>query len=234
MTLPKIQYPTTNFTIPSTKKTVKVRPFLVSEEKILLIAKESKDNAEILGAIKQVVQNCIVDKTDTNKLTISDLEYLFVKLRSISVDTIVSISYIDDEDEKRYDFEVDLSKVEVKFPEKINPTISITDNMGLIMKYPSASFYSDKDLLASGENYIFELIIRCLDKVYEGDNIYEAKNYSHKDINDFILTLDTKTFEKIRTFLTNLPRLSHTIKYTNSLGKEKVIELNSLSDFFIW
>ena len=101
------------------------------------------------------------------------------------------------------------------------------------MRYPSATLYTDKKLLESGDNYIFELIVRCIDKVYQDDKIFDIKNYSHKDISDWISTLDTKTFEKIRTFLMNLPRLSYTIKYTNSLGKEKVIELNSLSDFFI-
>ena len=231
--LPKIQYPTTTLKIPSTKQSVKVRPFLVSEEKILLIAKESKDSADILGAVKQVVQNCLIDNIDIDKFTITDLEYLFVKLRSISVDNMVNISYMDDEDNKRYDFDIDLSKVEVKFPEKIDNTISVTDKVGIIMRYPSATLYTDKKLLESGDNYIFELIVRCIDKVYQDDKIFDIKNYSHKDISDWISTLDTKTFEKIRTFLMNLPRLSYTIKYTNSLGKEKVIELNSLSDFFI-
>ena len=119
MTLPKISYPTYTIKVPSTKKNVKFRPFLVKEEKLLLMAKESENNADILQSIKQIVNNCCLDENfDNEKLTIFDLEYIFIKLRAFSVDNIVKVSYKDEEDGQNYDFEVDLNSVEIDFPEK--------------------------------------------------------------------------------------------------------------------
>jgi len=113
MSLPKIDYPLYNISIPSLRKTYRFRPFLVKEEKILLMAKESKNQSDIFSAIKQVATNCCVDNIDLNKLPLYDLEYIFLKLRSFSVDNIIKISYKDLEDEKIYDFNVDLNEVEI-------------------------------------------------------------------------------------------------------------------------
>ena len=233
MTLPKISYPTYTIKVPSTKKNVKFRPFLVKEEKLLLMAKESENNADILQSIKQIVNNCCLDENfDNEKLTIFDLEYIFIKLRAFSVDNIVKVSYKDEEDGQNYDFEVDLNAVEVEFPEKNENNIKITDTFGILMKYPSASLYEDKDFLNLEKDYLFELIIRCIDKIYEGDNVFEAKNYTMKELGDFLENLDSKTFVSIQDFLMNSPKLLHVMKYKNSLGNEKEIRLSSLNDFF--
>ena len=233
MTLPKISYPTYTIKVPSTKKNVKFRPFLVKEEKLLLMAKESENNADILQSIKQIVNNCCLDENfDNEKLTIFDLEYIFIKLRAFSVDNIVKVSYKDEEDGQNYDFEVDLNAVEVEFPEKNENNIKITDTFGILMKYPSASLYEDKDFLNLEKDYLFELIIRCIDKIYEGDNVFEAKNYTMKDLGDFLENLDSKTFVSVQEFLMNSPKLLHVMKYKNSLGNEKEIRLSSLNDFF--
>ena len=233
MTLPKISYPTYTIKVPSTKKNVKFRPFLVKEEKLLLMAKESENNADILQSIKQIVNNCCLDENfDNEKLTIFDLEYIFIKLRAFSVDNIVKVSYKDEEDGQNYDFEVDLNAVEVEFPEKNENNIKITDTFGILMKYPSASLYEDKDFLNLEKDYLFELIIRCIDKIYEGDNVFEAKNYTMKELGDFLENLDSKTFVSVQNFLMNSPKLLHVMKYKNSLGNEKEIRLSSLNDFF--
>lgn len=233
MSLPKISYPTYSIKIPSTNKAAKFRPFLVKEEKLLLMAKESENNADILLAIKQVINNCCLDNNfDNEKLTIFDLEYIFIKLRAFSVDNVVKVSYKDDEDNQNYDFDVDLNEVEVKFPEKNDKNIKISEKLGILMKYPSASLYEDKDFLNLDKDYLFELIIRCIDKIYNGDNIYEAKNYTTKDLSEFLENLDSKTFVTIQDFLMNSPKLLHVLKYKNSLGKEKQITLSSLNDFF--
>ena len=233
MTLPKISYPTYTIKVPSTKKNVKFRPFLVKEEKLLLMAKESENNADILQSIKQIVNNCCLDENfDNEKLTIFDLEYIFIKLRAFSVDNIVKVSYKDEEDGQNYDFEVDLNAVEVEFPEKNENNIKITDTFGILMKYPSASLYEDKDFLNLEKDYLFELIIRCIDKIYEGDNVFEAKNYTMKELGDFLENLDSKTFVSVQEFLMNSPKLLHVMKYKNSLGNEKEIRLSSLNDFF--
>ena len=233
MTLPKISYPTYTIKVPSTKKNVKFRPFLVKEEKLLLMAKESENNADILQSIKQIVNNCCLDENfDNEKLTIFDLEYIFIKLRAFSVDNIVKVSYKDEEDGQNYEFEVDLNAVEVEFPEKNENNIKISDTFGILMKYPSASLYEDKDFLNLDKDYLFELIVRCIDKIYEGDNVFEAKNYTMKDLGDFLENLDSKTFVSVQNFLMNSPKLLHVMKYKNSLGNEKEIRLSSLNDFF--
>jgi len=233
MTLPKISYPTYTIKVPSTKKNVKFRPFLVKEEKLLLMAKESENNADILQSIKQIVNNCCLDENfDNEKMTIFDLEYIFIKLRAFSVDNIVKVSYKDEEDGQNYEFEVDLNAVEVEFPEKNENNIKISDTFGILMKYPSASLYEDKDFLNLDKDYLFELIVRCIDKIYEGDNVFEAKNYTMKDLGDFLENLDSKTFVSVQNFLMNSPKLLHVMKYKNSLGNEKEIRLSSLNDFF--
>ena len=233
MSLPKISYPTYTIKVPSTKKNVKFRPFLVKEEKLLLMAKESENNSDILLSIKQIVNNCCLDENfDNEKMTIFDLEYIFIKLRAFSVDNIVKVSYKDEEDGQNYEFEVDLNAVEVEFPEKNENNIKISDTFGILMKYPSASLYEDKDFLNLEKDYLFELIIRCIDKIYEGDNVFEAKNYTMKDLGDFLENLDSKTFVSVQEFLMNSPKLLHVMKYKNSLGNEKEIRLSSLNDFF--
>lgn len=232
MSLPKISHPTYNILIPSLNKNYKFRPFLVKEEKILLMAKESDKEADIFSAIKQIVNVCSLDDLNVDKLAIFDLEYIFLKLRSFSIENIVKVSYKDLEDDKNYDFSIDLNEIEVKFPEKIINNIKISDTMGIVMKYPSASIYDDKDFLELDKDYLFELIIRCVDKIYEDDSIFEAKDYSKQEIGAFLENLGSKTFAEIQEFLLNSPKIEHTIKYKNSFGNEREITLNSLNDFF--
>jgi len=232
MSLPKVNYPINTIKIPSTNKAQKFRPFLVREEKILLIAKESENPSDILQAIKQVVNNCAVDKLEINNLAIFDLEYLFLKLRAMSVDNVVKVSYKDYEDGQIYEFDVDLNKIEVQFPKDVNNKIEITKDSGIILNYPSAQLYDDKEFINSDKDYIFELVIRCIDKIYQGDNLYEAKDYKASDLREFVENLDIKTFDKIREFLVNLPKMTHTIEYKNSLDHDRKIELTSLNDFF--
>jgi len=232
MSLPKISHPTYNIKVPSLNKNYKFRPFLVKEEKILLMAKESDKEADIFSAIKQIVDVCSLEDLNVDKLAIFDLEYLFLKLRSFSIENVVKVSYKDIEDEKNYDFSIDLNEIEVKFPDKIVNTIKITDEMGIVMKYPSASIYDDKDFLELDKDYLFELIIRCVDKIYEGDVIYEAKDYKRQEIGEFLENLDSKTFSLIQEFLLNSPKIEHILEYKNSFGNERKITLNSLNDFF--
>lgn len=233
MELPKIDYPINTIKIPSLNKSLKFRPFLVKEEKLLLMAKESESPSDILMAVKQVVNNCSIDdKFSIDKLAIFDLEYVFLRIRAMSIDNVVKVSYRDLEDDKLYDFDVDLNKVEVEFG-KTNSKIEITPKSGIIMKYPSANLYDDKEFLNSNEDYVFELIIRCVDKIYDNENVYEAKDYKFDDLREFLENLDIKTFDKIREFLLNIPKMKYTIEYKNSNGNDRSIELNSLNDFFI-
>ena len=234
MALPQIMYPQFDIVVPSLKKKFKFRQFLVKEEKILLVAKASSEESDILTAIKQVVANCALDNSfNVDNISIFDLEYIFLKLRSISVSNVVKLAYRDYEDDKVYDFEVDLNEVEVEFPKNISNKISIIDKTGIVMKYPSASLYSDKQFLASStEDAAIELIVRCIDKIYDESNIYDAATYSYNELREFVESIDVNTFEKINQFLSNAPKLEYTIKYKNSLGNDREIVLRTLTDFF--
>lgn len=233
--LPKIEYPIHSIKIPSSKKKIKFRPYLVKEEKLFLMAKESGNNNDILSTIKQVINNCCLESSfNINSLTIFDLEYIFLKLRSISVDNVVKLSYRDLEDERLYEFEIDLNDIEVIFPENIDNNIKITEESGILMKYPSASLYDDKEFLNLEKDQYFELIIRCIDKIYYQDEIFEVSNYNKKEIEEFLENLSIKTFEEIQKFLINSPKIIHNIEYTNSLGNKRSITLDSLNDFFQW
>jgi hypothetical protein len=233
MPLPKIKHPIFEFTIPSTNKKEPFRPFLVKEEKILLMAKSSEDPSDILRAVKQVVNNCAInDSFDVDKLAIFDIEYLFVQLRSISVNNVVKLSYRDNEDQEVYDFEIDLKEVKVKFPEKIDRVIKITDKTGIQMKYPAASIFDDKEFFGAGDDAYYELIIRCLDKIYDEDDIFDLQDYSKEEIEEFLNDLSVDVFEKIQSFMNNVPKLYHKLEYKNKNGNDRVIELTSLTDFF--
>ena len=233
--LPKIDYPVYKINIPSLKKDVQFRPFLVKEEKILLMAKESQNPADVLSAIKQIINNCCLDrKLDINKLALFDLEFIFLKLRSISVDNVIKVSYKDREDQKTYDFEINLDEVKIKYPEKIDSNIKITGKSGIIMKYPSAALYDDEEFLNLEKDYMFELIIRCIDSIYYDEEVYQAKDYKKEELIEFLDNLNIKVFEQIQNFLLNVPKMEHKIEYKNELGNKREIILSSLNDFFTW
>ena len=195
------------------------------------MAKTVGTESDIILAIKQIVNNCSIDELDVDKLTIFDLEYLFLKIRSQSVNNMVDVSYKYFEDEKIYDFKINLEEVTVKYPEKIDNNIKIGKDSGIIMKYPDAALYEDKDFLNSDDSF-YQLIIRCVDKIYDKEEVHDTKNYSLKDIVEYIEDLNVGVFENGRDFLLNQPKLSYTIRYKNSLGNDRTIELNTLTDFF--
>lgn len=233
--LPKLDHPIHNIEIPSLKKNYKFRPFLVKEEKLLLMAKEGGNDSDVLAAIKQIVNNCSLDpKLDISKLAVFDLEYIFLRLRAFSVDNKIKLSYKDNEDEKVYEFEIELDEVKVIFPEKIENTIKITSKSGLSLKYPSAALYEDKEFLSLDKDYLFQLIIRCIENIYFEDQVYPAREYKRQELEDFLENLDIKTFQKIQEFLINVPKMNYTIKYKNSLEHDREIVLSSLNDFFTW
>jgi len=233
MALPKLKQPTYELKIPSTGKLETFRPFVVKEEKILLMAKSSQDPTDIFRSIKQVVNNCAIDNNfDVDKLTIFDLEYLFLRIRGFSVNNIVEVSYRDNEDQKIYNFNIDLNKIEVKFADNVNKTIKLTKETGMTMKYPSASIFDDKEYFKSGEDSFYELIVRCVDKIFDGDDIYDPNDYTKEEVEEFLEQVNVNTFQEIVKFMETTPKLYHKIVYKNSNGNERVIELTTLTDFF--
>jgi hypothetical protein len=233
MPLPKIKYPISEFKIPSTGKKESFRPFLVKEEKLLLMAKSSEDPTDIFRSIKQIINNCCLNESfSIDKLTVFDLEYLFLKLRSISVGDVVEVSYRDNDDGEVYKFEIDLKSVGVEFPEGVDKVIPVTDSVGIVMKWPSASVFDDKEFLDSGDQAFYELVIRCIDKIYDDEDVFETSDYSHAEIVAFLDDCGLKTYEKIQEFMAKAPRVYHKIEYKNKNGKDRTIELTSLTDFF--
>lgn len=239
MTLPKITHPTIELEIPSTKQKIKVRPMLTKEEKLLLMAKETQSAEEILSSVKQVVNNCIVTEgIDIDSLAIFDLEYLFIKLRSYSINNIVKVAYIDNEDQQNYEFEVNLDEVDIKYPDnefkdKKGLLIKVDDNVSFQLRYPKASLYSNKDFMSmTGATMVEFLARQCIDTVYTKNSAHPFKDETEEAQIAFITDLPIKTYEKVREFLGSLPSLYHVIHYKNSKGSDRKIEMNTLNDFF--
>ena len=233
--LPKIDKPLFGITIPSLKKECMFRPFVVREEKILLTAQQSGQEKDIIMAIKQVINNCLQDETvDINSLALFDLEYIFIKLRARSVNNVVKLSYRDREDDKAYDFEVDLDEVEMLTPAKVDNNIKITDSIGIIMKYPSVDIVKNIPENATPEQALNALMRNCIKDIYDEDTVYNVADYTAQQLDDFIDDLQIKVFDEIRAFFEGAPKVYYKLTYTNSLGNERVIELSSLNDFFTW
>lgn len=235
MPLPKIDQPLFEVKIPSSGKKILFRPFLVKEEKLLLIAQQSGEDTDVIRAIKQILRLCIDEESfDVDKLTTFDLEFLFLKLRAKSVNNIVKLSYRDNEDNKVYNFELDLDTIEVEMPEGVDSTIKLTDTVSMVMKYPSASITDKLKQFDNEVELMTFFIVNCIDTIITEEEIYPASEYTDKELEDFLDQLPVNSFEKIRAFFEKMPKLYHKIEYKNELGNDRSIELNNLKDFFMW
>lgn len=234
MNLPKINYPLFDVTIPSTGAVVKMRPFLVKEEKILLLAQTTGNPKDVIDSITQVVNNCVIDPSfDTTKLTTFDIEYMFVKLRSRSVNNKIDILYRDPDDEKQYQIEIDLDKVEVqKHPEHSNK-IDINSSVGIILRYPHVDMVEKLSNVSTEVDLYFEVVKYCIEKIYDEEQVYNVADYTDEDLNEFMSTLDVSTFKKIQKFIDTMPKLYYEASYVTESGKDKKIVLQSLNDFFM-
>lgn len=235
MPLPKIEKPLFELTVPSQNRTVLCRPFVVREEKILLTAQLSGNEKDIVLAIKQVLVNCIEDPSfNAEDMTTYDLEHMFLKLRARSVNNIIEVSYKDNEDEKIYKFEIDLDEVEMLKDKEINNKIMITDDIGMILKFPSVSVLSAIPSEVDSTDLVEYLVLASIDQIFDENEVYPAKDQDEQELKDFIDNLDVETFDKLREFFNSIPSLYYKIEYKNSLGNERTIELTTLSDFFTW
>lgn len=234
--LPKVDYLISTIELPVSKAKVPFRPFRGKEEKILLTAKESNSKKDILTSIKQVIQNSALDdKFDVNKIPIIDLEYLFVKLRALSIDNVIRQAFRDNGDGRIYEFDVKLDDVKVVTPESYENTrtIKISDDMMLELQSISAKYYDEPQVIEAGEaDLMFFMMSKCLKTLYHGDTMYRFSDYTDKEIEEFLDDLPLKPREDIKEFLTNQPSLEYVINYTNSEGEVRKIVLSSLTDFF--
>lgn len=234
MSLPKVEYPTFELVIPSSKKKIRHRPYFVKEEKLLLMAQQSQNLNDIIKAMKQVINNCIVSEDfDVDSLMVFDVEYLFLKLRAVSVNNIITLNYKDNEDGKTYTVNLNLDEVEVKFDSNHTNKIELSENMTLYLKYPGMELPEKVINATDTATSFFELVKSCLDKiVISEEEMYLFSEMTEKEKEDFLTELTPSSFNKIKTFFETMPKLSHTIRYTNSLGHEQEIVLETLNDFF--
>jgi hypothetical protein len=237
MALPKIEVPTYELTLPSEDKKIKYRPFLVREEKILYIAMETGQNKEMINALKDVVGACTFDVLNVDRLPIFDIEYLFLQIRAKSVSEITKFRAICPDDGKTYvETEVDLTKVEVQVDdEHTNRIILDTQrNLGLVLKYPTLKNYDVGRGLDNIEvDKVFNILIDCVDHIFEGDKIYPAKDTSKQELKEFIESLPQEAFNKIKSFFDTMPKLKHEIEVTNpNTNVTSKIVLTGIADFF--
>ena len=237
MALPKIDHPIFTLELISTGEKIKFRPFTVKEEKIILIAQMSRDMDQIISAIKQVITNCVIEENfDVEKIATFDVEYIFINLRAKSVNNMVSIYLTDNEDEKSYNFEINLDDIKIiRNPEHKNK-FTLFNDVGIIMRYPP--FDSAVKVMNQGEKKdaitaILEMIGRCIDKVYKGDDLYIAgKDFNLEEAIEFINDSPIESVDTLKEFFDTFPTIEHEVHYTNSLGHERSYKLTGISDFF--
>jgi hypothetical protein len=233
MALPKINTPFYDMELPSTGKKIKYRPFLVKEEKLLLMAMESGKQADVSNVMKQIIGNCTDGKVDVDNLPMFDIEYLFLQLRIKSIDDIVNVNLKCGGCNEGFNAKVDLKDVGVIFPEeKQEFKIQLTSDVGVVMKYPTLDLMKDvKPGEESSPEFIFDTITRCIDSIYDEEQVYN--DFDRNEIDEFIDSLPQEQFKKISTFFENMPKVQHEIKFTCPKCKKKnKIKLTGLQDFF--
>jgi hypothetical protein len=236
MALPKLATPTFALEIPSNGKRVRFRPFVVKEEKALLMAAQSDDPNDMIDAVKDVISSCVTDtEIDVDKLPYFDLEYIFLNIRAKSIGEIVKLEYRHTGG-KNYQgivceavtpIEINLEQVKVEKTENHTNKIKIDDIMGIVMRYPT---FNDVKLVSTGSDEM-EMLAKCVVSVYDNENVYDPDNL--QDSIDFIESLNNTQFAKIMEFIETMPKLKHTFKYNcKGCGQEDTVTLEGLSDFF--
>lgn len=240
MPLPKIATPTYELTLPSSGKSIKYRPFLVKEEKILILALESQDIKQITTAIKQVLKECILTKgVKVEELPTFDIEYIFLNVRGKSVgeaiDLIITCS---DDGETEVSVKIFIDEIQVQRDPEHSQEIKLDDNLLLKMKYPSLNEFIKNNFDFSGEDAStieksFDIISSCIDMVYSAEESWSAADCTKKELNDWIETLTSNQFQEIEKFFNTMPKLAHTFKVKNpKTGVESEVTLEGLTSFF--
>ena len=236
MALPKLDLPTYELEVPSTRKSIKYRPFLVKEEKVLLLALEGKDDAAIKQAVKTLLKGCITSRVKLENFTTFDLEYIFLRIRAASVGEIVemTVKCLDD-NETEVKYNLNINDVEVQFPEGHEKKIMLSEDTGLIMKYPGFEQFVDTSI-SGGEmstEDIFEIIAGSIDQIFQGEEVFDSSTTTKKEFREFLDGLTTAQFEKIQVFFETSPKLTHTFKVNNpNTGVESSYTVEGLQNFF--
>lgn len=235
MALPKPTTPTYELTLPSNGKTIKFRPFLVKEEKILLLAEQTEDEKQIKEAIKEVIKNCIISRIKVEDLTYFDLEYVFLQLRARSAEENVElIITCKDDNETKVNYTFNLLDVEVQMKETKNK-IMLGDDSGLLMKYPGLDEFVKFSMMGKSlpDSEVVDYVASKIDQIFHGEEVFESADLKKSEIVDYINCLTQKQFAKIGEFFEDLPVLKHTFTIKNpNTGVENEYALEGLANFF--
>jgi hypothetical protein len=238
MPLPKIATPSYELVIPSSKKKVKFRPFLVKEEKILILAMESQDNSQIASAVKDVISNCILTRgIKVDKLSTFDIEYLFLNIRGKSIGEDVEVMVTCPDDGKtQVPTRIMLDDIKIQISDDHNQDIKLDDEYTLRMKYPSLDEFIKNNFNAGGDINVddtFDLISSCIEQVYSEEESWAASDCTKKELSQFVEQLNSSQFKEIEKFFETMPKLSHTVKVINpNTKKENEVVLEGLQSFF--
>jgi len=236
MALPILDLPTYELEVPSTGKTIRYRPFLVKEEKVLLLALEGEDDKAIEVAVKNLLKGCITSRIKLENLSTFDLEYIFLKIRAASVGEVVEmeVTCLDD-NETKIKYNLDLNKVEVIFPEGHSNKIMLTEETGVVMRYPGFDRFVQNSVsgVDLSTDDIFDIIAESIDQIFQGDEVYDSSTTTKKEFREFVDSLTTQQFEKIQQFFETAPKLSHSFSVRNpNTGIESTYTIEGLSNFF--
>jgi hypothetical protein len=233
LSLPKIVAPKYYLTVPSTGETIEYRPFLVKEEKILMIAQEANTQSAMTSALKDIIRSCTYDTVDLYSLTMYDLEYIFLNLRAKSVGETTEISIKCGECDEYVTTQIDLTTIEVKnLDSKVDNKIQLTDTVGVTLKAPGLK-EMERATRTKSNSVISESIAAVLDTIYDSDTVYPIADTNQKELEAFIDSLSHAQLEKIQDWILQIPRLEHTLKITCSKGHTTERTLSGLSDFFV-
>ena len=240
MPLPKIATPSYELELPSTGKTIQYRPFLVKEEKLLVIALESEDTKQITNAIKAVIRACILTKgVKVESLPTFDIEYLFLNIRGKSVGEDIDVNLIcPDDNETEVSVSVNLDDIKVQKPEGHSNQIKLDNNLMMELKYPSLNEFiknnfDPNDTSKNPMDQSFDLIGSCINKIYNQDEVWAAADCSKKEITDFLDSMNSSQFKEVEKFFETMPKLSHTLKVLNpKTNVESDVVLEGLASFF--
>jgi len=239
MPLPKINTPTYELTLPSTGKKIKYRPFLVREEKILIMAMESEDMNEITNAIVQILSDCIISNdVKVESLATFDIEYLFLNVRAKSVGESVEVNVTcPDDEETQVEMSIDIDTIKVQKTKGHKNIIKLDNDLSMKLRYPSLEQFVENNFeTADGTSEVgqsLSMITSCVEMIYNSEESWEASDYSKKELDEFIEQLNTKQFKEIEKFFTTMPKLSHTIVVKNPKTKvESEVVLEGLASFF--
>ena len=231
MALPINEVPKYTLKLPSTDQTITYRPFLVKEEKVLLMAIESDNEDEIAQAVNDTVQSCISTDIDVSSLPIFDFEYLYLKIRSKSVGEIVKLKLKCPDDEKQVvDYDLNLEDVKVIKNDEHNNKVEFEPNYGVVLSYPTIKSFNGS---FSSTELSFKMLKDCIQTIYKGDDVYDRNNITEEELEEYVNSLTQKQFKQLTSFFNTMPRVKHTITYNNpKSGKEFKLTLNGTNDFF--